>query len=127
MATVGPDVSVRETTNLIASDKVEGTPVRRSNGDKIGTIERVMIDKISGKVAYAVLTFGGFLGIGDDYRALPWSVLDYNTDLEAYELNLSDDQLRGAPTTDRSFYDRGTTDRAWEQRLHDYYRAAPYW
>lgn len=127
MATVGPDVAVRETANLIASDKVEGTPVRRSNGDKIGTIERVMIDKISGRVAYAVMSFGGFLGIGDDYRALPWSVLHYNTNLDAYEFNLTDDQLRGAPATDRSFYDRGVANRDWERRLHDYYRAAPYW
>jgi hypothetical protein len=64
MATVGPDVMMRETAHLIGSDKVEGTPVRRSNGDKIGTIERVMIEKRSGRVAYAVMTFGGFLGIG---------------------------------------------------------------
>lgn len=69
MATVGPDAMVRETARLISSDKVEGTPVRRSNGDRIGTIERVMIDKRSGKVAYAVMTFGGFLGIGEEYRA----------------------------------------------------------
>ena len=91
MATVGPDVMVRETAHLIASDKVEGTPVRRSNGDRIGTIERVMIDKRGGKVAYAVMTFGGFLGIGEEYRALPWSVLRYNEDLDAYELNLTDE------------------------------------
>ena len=53
-----------ETFNLIASDKVEGTNVYRSNGDKIGSIERLMLDKLSGKVAYAVMSFGGFLGIG---------------------------------------------------------------
>ena len=68
----------RETSNLIGSDKVEGTPVYRLNGDNIGQIERVMIDKISGKVAYAVMSFGGFLGIGEDYYPLPWSVLTYN-------------------------------------------------
>ncbi len=63
----------RETYCLIASDKVEGTPVYRSNGEQVGTMERVMIDKISGKVAYAVMSFGGFLGIGEDYHPLPWS------------------------------------------------------
>jgi hypothetical protein len=68
----------RETSSLIGSDKVEGTPVCRLNGDNIGTIERVMIDKLSGKVAYAVMSFGGFLGIGEDYYPLPWSVLTYN-------------------------------------------------
>jgi hypothetical protein len=124
-AAVGPEVMSRETTRLIASDKVEGTAVRRSDGDKIGTIERVMIDKRSGKVAYAVMTFGGFLGIGDDYRALPWSVLRYNESLDAYELNRSDDDLRGGPALNG---DWGVgVDRNWERKVHDYYHAAPYW
>ncbi|HYU13208.1 MAG TPA: PRC-barrel domain-containing protein [Stellaceae bacterium] len=127
MATVGPDVMVRETARLIASDKVEGTPVRRSNGDRIGTIERVMIDKRSGRVAYAVMTFGGFLGIGEEYRSLPWSLLRYNEDLDAYELNLTDEQLRGAPVSETGFYETGLADRQWERRIHDYYSAIPYW
>jgi PRC-barrel domain len=70
------------TSNLIGSDKVEGTPVYRLNGDNIGQIERVMIDKISGKVANAVMSFGGFLGIGEDYYPLPWSVLTYKKGLQ---------------------------------------------
>jgi PRC-barrel domain len=126
MATVGPEVMVRETVRLIASDKVEGTPVRRSNGDRIGTIERVMIDKRSGRV-YAAMTFGGFLGIGEEYRALPWSLLHYNEDLDAYELNLTDEQLRGAPVSEAGFYETGAVNRDWERQLHDYYRATPYW
>ena len=56
-----------------------------------------MIDKRAGKVASAVMTFGGFLGIGDEYRALPWSALRYNENLDAYELNVTEDQLRNAP------------------------------
>ncbi|MBV9586684.1 MAG: PRC-barrel domain-containing protein, partial [Alphaproteobacteria bacterium] len=90
-------------------------------------IERVMIDKRSGRVAYAVMTFGGFLGIGEEYRALPWSVLRYEEQLDAYELNLTDEQLRGAPASEAGFYETGTVDRDWERRLHDYYRATPYW
>ena len=58
---VGPEVATRETARLIASDKVEGTAVRRSDGEKLGSIKRVMIDKRTGKVPYAVMTFGGFL------------------------------------------------------------------
>jgi hypothetical protein len=127
MTTVGPEVMVRETARLIASDKVEGTPVRRSNGDTIGTIERVMIDKRSGRAAYAVMSFGGFLGIGENYRALPWSLLRYNEQLDAYELNLTDEQLRGAPESEAGFYDTGRVDRGWERRFHDYYRVTPYW
>src|SRR6202165_6386707 len=73
--------------NLIASDRVEGTAVRRPNGDKIGHIERLMIDKISGKVSYAILSFGGFLGIGTNLLPLPWGRLNYNPIFEAYELD----------------------------------------
>jgi hypothetical protein len=87
----------RETSNLIGSDKVGGTPVYRTNGDEVGQIERVMIDKLSGKVAYAVMSFGGFLGMGDNYYPLPWSGLTYNPDLDGYEVNLTEQQLKNAP------------------------------
>jgi hypothetical protein len=87
----------RETGSLIGSDKVEGTNVYRSNGDKVGTIQRVMIEKRSGKVAYAVMSFGGFLGIGEDYYPLPWSLLTYNERLGGYEVNVTEDQLQRAP------------------------------
>src|SRR5262245_9366567 len=104
-----------ETAALISSAKVEGTPVYRSNGDKVGHIDNVMIDKRSGKVAYAVLRFGGFLGIGDEYYPLPWSLLTYNERLGGYEVNITDDQLRGAPhykdeyDWNWSSYDQGRT------------------
>ena len=125
-ATVGTEVKTRETARLIASDKVEGTSVRRSNGEKLGTIKRVMIDKLTGRVAYAVMTFGGFLGIGDEYRALPWSVLRYNPDLDAYELNVTEDQLRHAPVLTTG-WDTGVISRDWERNIHEYYKASPYW
>jgi sporulation protein YlmC with PRC-barrel domain len=97
MATTTQRTDVRETHSLIASDKVEGTPVYRSSGEQVGTIQRVMIDKLSGKVGYAVMSFGGFLGIGEDYYPLPWSVLKYNERLGGYEVNLTEQQLKGAP------------------------------
>ena len=100
--------------------------MRRSDGDKIGTIERVMIEKRSGKVAYAVMSFGGFMGLGEDYYTLPWSVLKYNTQLDAYELNLSEDQLRGAPRRSQDGRD-ASYDREWEEHVHRYYNATPYW
>src|ERR1700730_13912797 len=76
--------SNRETTALIGSDKVEGTAVYGADEKRIGKIERVMLDKISGKVAYAVTSFGGFLGMGEDYFPLPWSQLQYDTALGGY-------------------------------------------
>jgi len=120
------DPSVRETFNLIASDKVEGTPVYRSNGDKVGTIQRVMIDKRSGKVAYAVMTFGGFLGIGDDHYPMPWAVLTYSERLGGYEVNITDAQLKGAPKF-RSADDWKYGDRQRESAMYSYYGVTPYW
>ena len=87
----------RETFSLIGSDKVEGTNVYGADGEKVGYIERVMIDKISGKVSYAVLSFGGLLGIGDDHYPLPWQALKYDTNLGGYVTGITQDQLRGAP------------------------------
>ena len=117
-------LDTRETHSLIGSDKVEGTSVYRSNGDKIGPIERVMIDKLNGKVAYAVMSFGGFMGIGEDYYPLPWSLLTYNPRLEGYEVNVGDQQLKGAPKY--SAHDTWDWNRR-DQAIDDYYDVPPYW
>src|SRR5262245_14506568 len=85
---------------LIASDRVERTPVRRSDGTKVGIIERLMIDKVSGKVAYAVLSFGGFIGIGVKHMPDKWDAMTYGGSLVAYEVGLSDAELSRAPSFD---------------------------
>jgi PRC-barrel domain protein len=103
-----------ETRSLIASDKVESTPVYGSNGEKVGTIERVMIDKVTGKVAYAVMSFGGFMGIGQDCYPLPWSLLNYNPRLEGYQVNITEGQLKGAP--------KYSTQETWDWSIDDYWR-----
>jgi hypothetical protein len=82
--TTATTLESKEIVSLSASDKVEGTAVYGTDDKKIGKLERVMIDKISGKVAYAVLSFGGFLGMGEDYYPMPWSTLKYNTSLGGY-------------------------------------------
>lgn len=124
--TTHSDTAAREIGTLIGSDKVEGTPVYRSNEDRIGTIKRVMIDKLSGKVGYAVMSFGGVLGIGNDYYPIPWSLLTYNEKLGGYEVNITEDQLKGAPTL-RNQDDWSYNDRAGESELLDYYGSRPYW
>ena len=110
---------------LVASDRVEGPAVRRPNGDMIGHIERLMIDKVTGRVSYAILSFGGFLGIGANLVPLPWGRLRYNTKFEAYELDIDDEELKRAPSfsADKDF-DWG--DRAKEAELHRYYGMPPY-
>src|SRR4051795_12547318 len=82
---------------LIESDRVEGTTVYDPSGNNIGSIKRLMIDKVSGKVAYAVLSFGGFLGMGADEFTVPWAKLNYDTSLGGYRTDLTEAQLRGAP------------------------------
>ena len=122
----GTTLDKRETVSLIGSDKVEGTPVHRSNGERIGRIERVMIDKISGKVAYAVMSFGGFMGIGEDYYPLPWSLLTYNPKLGGYEVNVSEQQLKGAPKYSKH-ENWDWSDRSRDKLVSDYYGVGPYW
>jgi hypothetical protein len=120
------DTTTPQSHNLIASDRVEGTPVRRSGGEKIGTIERLMIDKLSGSVAYAVLRFGGFLGLGQKHAPIPWARLTYDPMLGAYHLDLSDEELRRAPMVDDDKeFDWG--DRSREVEIHKHYRVPPYW
>ena len=118
-------LETRETTSLIGSDKVDGTAVYGSDQQKIGSIERVMIDKISGKVAYAVLSFGGFLGMGEDYYPVPWSTLKYDTNLGGYLVNLTKDQLEKAPKYSES--QGWNWSRENDRRVYEYYRANPYW
>ena len=83
--------------NVISSDRVEGTTVYNPAGDKLGTIDDLMIDKLSGQVSYAVLEFGGFLGIGSDRYPIPWSMLKYDTSQDGYVVPLDKGTLEGAP------------------------------
>jgi hypothetical protein len=117
---------VRSGKPLIESDRVEGTTVYDFQGNNIGTIKRVMIDKISGRAAYAVMSFGGFLGFGSDEYAIPWSKLHYDTRLEGYRTDITEDQLRNAPSFSRR-RDHDWSDQQSERELHDYYRVAYYW
>ncbi|MET3901036.1 sporulation protein YlmC with PRC-barrel domain [Devosia sp. UYZn731] len=117
--------NIKETHDLIASDKVEGTKVYDPNGEHIGSIERILVEKRSGKVSYAVLSFGGFLGMGHDHYPLPWSKLNYDEELGGYRVDVSKQQLEGAPKYDREDDDYWTEENG--RRVYDYYGVAPYW
>jgi hypothetical protein len=114
----------RETYSLIAASKVKGTDIYNPKGDHLGEIDEIMIDKLSGKVAYAVATFGGFLGLGETRYALPWSALSYDTGKGGYVVSLDADKLKNAP---RYEDEAKLADREWGTRLHDYYGIPPYW
>jgi PRC-barrel domain len=111
---------------LIESDRVEGTTVYDPQGNDIGSIKRLMIEKLSGRVAYAVMSFGGFLGMGSEEHTIPWSKLTYDTNLGGYRTDITEDQLREAPAFSRE-RDWDWNDRNREQELHDHYRAPYYW
>jgi len=115
----------RETVSLIGSDKVDGTPVYGTDDSKIGTVQRVMIDKVGGKVAYAVISFGGFLGIGEDYYPVPWPQLKYDTGLGGYRIGVTQDQLKGAPKYGKS-QEWDWANRENDRRVYDYY-GTPLW
>jgi len=91
------DMSKTTEGRLIAAAKVTGTAVYNAKGQKLGSIEDIVIDKESGSVEYAVLSFGGFLGLGDKHYPLPWSALEYDTRYDGYVAHLDKDQLRDAP------------------------------
>jgi hypothetical protein len=107
----------RESQVLVASDRIEGTPVFVADGRRIGRIERLLIEKPTGKVNYAVLSFGGFLGIGANHYPIPWSLLTYNEKLGGYQVSLTEEQVMNAPKLvpsrgfDRS--DRSAIDDYW--------------
>ena len=114
------------THDLISADKVEGTRVYNRAGDQLGTVDDVMLGKRSGKVAYAVMSFGGFLGIGERYHPLPWNVLTYDEDKGGYVIDMGEEQLRGAPTFTREELDPGLGRREELDRLHTYYGVPPH-
>lgn len=116
----------RETNDLISSEKVDGTSVYGRDGERIGSVKSLMIEKRGGRVTDAVVSVGGFLGIGEQYHSLPWSTLKYDTDVDGYRLDVTEDQLRSGPTFGET--DRDTPlDRAYQDRVYSHYGVNPYW
>ena len=101
----GGDLDRDETAALISADKVKGTEVYNEDDEKLGSIDSILIDKVTGEVAYVVMSFGGFLGIGEKYHPLPWHVLEYDTDVGGYRVDLDREMLQGAPSFGRDEID----------------------
>jgi sporulation protein YlmC with PRC-barrel domain len=108
---------------VIESDRVEGTAVYDTQGHRIGTIKRLLIEKVSGRMVYVDVTFGGFLGLGIHHHTVPWEKLTYDTRLHGYRTDITEEQVRGAP----AFYgdDEIWPDKKREQELWDYWRDLP--
>lgn len=111
-------VAISETQRLIASDKVEGTRVYNKQGERLGSIRNFMVNKTSGRVEYAVLEFGGILGIGSEFYPLPWGLLTYDEQLGGYAVALDKDELEGAPR----YRDRDPLwDEIYGKQVYGYY------
>ena len=117
-------VAIDETTRLISSDKVVGTAVYNRHGEHLGSVYNLMIDKYSGRVDYAVMSFGGFLGIGERYHPLPWQVLTYDERQGGYVVDTDRSQLEGAPSYSASDIP-DWSDRAYGHRIDEYYGVHP--
>lgn len=113
-------------TEAIAASRVIGTSVYNTAGQSIGTIEDVMLDKTSNGIMYAVIAFGGFLGIGEKYHAVPWSALDYEKNRGGYVVPFTREQLEAAPAHSIEEL-TGMDGQKARDAAYDYYRVKPDW
>jgi hypothetical protein len=108
---------------LISSEDVQGTLVYGVGDEEVGEIDHLLIEKVLGRAVYAVISFGGFLGLAHKHYPIPWSGLKYDTALGGFRTGITEAQLHDAP----AFSDVSWTDRAWEERTHRHYGALTYW
>jgi hypothetical protein len=108
---------------LISSSRVQGTEVYGADGEHVGEIDHLMIERVSGHVAYAVMSFGGFLGMGKDFYPIPWNALEYDTTLDGYRTSITREQVEGAPSYQGQTFDWNDND--WHQRMHEHYKTKP--
>lgn len=111
---------------VMAASSFEGENVINHRGDTLGEIEEIMLDVRGGRIAYAVLAVGGFLGIGEKYFAIPWSALTLDTDRKCFVLDVEQDRLKDAPGFDKEHWP-SMADLRWAGEIHGFYGAAPYW
>jgi sporulation protein YlmC with PRC-barrel domain len=114
----GPDV--------MAAATLDGNRVISSDGEDIGKVKDIMLDVRSGRVAYAVLSSGGFLGIGDKLLAIPWHALTLDTQQKCFVLNMSAERVKNAPGFDKDPWP-SMADQTWATSVHQYYGSEPYW
>jgi len=110
----------------MAADTLEGDKVVNGEGDSLGKVEHIMLDVPSGRIAYAVLSFGGVLGMGGKLFALPWHALILDADSKCFVLDVSKERLKNAPGFDKDRWP-SMADQSWAADLHKYYNVDPYW
>jgi hypothetical protein len=114
-----------QTTLVLSAGTLTGDRVKNSAGDDLGKVEEIMIDLRDGRVSYVVLSFGGFMGLGDKYFAIPWAMLEVDLEEKCFRLDLDKQILEEAPGFDKDNWPEVTPD--WLFDLYDYYDLPPYW
>ena len=113
-------------TEVIRAKKVIGTSVKDPTGGTIGKVEDIVLDKLSNNIMFAVVSFGGFLGIGEKYHPIPWDLLDYDETYDAYVIGLTKDELKAAPSDSIQELTKDAG-YSYRDRAYDYYKTEPYW
>ena len=122
MSTVTTTAATSTKNRLLSTEDLQGTDVFGAAGDKIGSIDHLMVDRETGQVVYAVISFGGFLGLGESHYPVPWRALRYSDQQEGYLTNINEGMVRDAP----AFSDDSYGNREWERSLFRHYGARPY-
>jgi sporulation protein YlmC with PRC-barrel domain len=129
---MSPQATIKKTDpekryrRVLSASTLAGDRVRNSAGEDLGKVNEIMIDIPSGRVAYAVLSFGGFLGMGDKLFALPWSVLTVDEDKKCFVLDIDKKILEKAPGFDKDSWP-DMADNTWGTAIYSYYGTKPYW
>lgn len=121
----GPDVRRGPGPEMMGADTLVGNDVFNHKGEDLGDIKEIMLDMRSGIVGYAVLSFGGFLGMGEKLFAVPWNALILDTENKRFVLNVEKDRLKGAPGFDKNHWP-DMADQSWARTIHSYYGTQPY-
>lgn len=123
---VGGGVGEGPGPEIMAADTLDGNKVYTSDGEHVGKISDIMLDVRTGRVAYAVLSEGGFLGIGDKLHAIPWGALTLDTAEKCFRVNIAAQRIKDDPGFDKDHWPT-MADQAWGTQLHEYYGQEPYW
>ncbi|MGZ8422768.1 MAG: PRC-barrel domain-containing protein [Nitrospira sp.] len=119
-------MAIKTGRQLLPASTIEGTAVQNAAGEDLGEINELMIDLEKGRIAYAVLSFGGFLGMGDKLFALPWEALNIGPEGDVFILNVPREKLDNAPGFDKDNWP-DWADASWGETVHTYYGYKPYW
>lgn len=122
----GPETAAGPGPDVMAASTLDGDKILSTDGEEIGKVKEIMLDVQAGRIAYVVMSCGGFLGIGDKLLAIPWSALTLDTDRKCFLLSVTSESVKNAPGFDKDHWP-AMADVAWASELHDYYRTSPYW